>query len=329
VQDVERFKERFSPGCILVNGFGQSEYSFSLLHFADHETEVTGHAVPIGYPVDGTEVALLDAEGHPGQLFGEIAIRSTFLAPGYWGRPEQSAAVFHQEPGDANSQTYRTGDLARLRADGAIEFVGRKDFQVKIRGHRVELGEIETALRRHPGVENAVAVARSSPENETQLTAYIVPSNRESARTDQLREFLAKGLPDYMIPSAMVMLDAVPLTSHGKIDRQALPIPRDTPHQPVQPRTPFEIALAEIWKDVLRVDQVSISDDFFARGGHSLIATRLVSQIRDQLDVEVPLRAIFEKRTIEKLALYIAELHADAGIPDEIEKLFAELESLP
>src|SRR4029434_3789768 len=185
-------KKRFCPGCILVNGFGQSEYSFSLQYFVDHQTEVAGDSVPIGYPVDETEVALLDAEGHPDQVFGEIAIRSAYLAPGYWGRPEQTAAAFREGPGSANSQAYRTGDLGRLRADGTIEFVGRKDFQVKIRGHRVELGEIETALRAHPEVESAVVIARSSPENEVQLTAYVVPRHRNSARSDQLRDFLAR-----------------------------------------------------------------------------------------------------------------------------------------
>jgi amino acid adenylation domain-containing protein len=329
-QDLELFKKRFCPGCILVNGFGQSEYSFSLQYFVDHQTEVAGDSVPIGYPVDETEVALLDAEGHPDQVFGEIAIRSAYLAPGYWGRPEQTAAAFREGPGSANSQTYRTGDLGRLRADGTIEFVGRKDFQVKIRGHRVELGEIETALRAHPEVESAVVIARSSPENEVQLTAYVVPRHRNSARSDQLRDFLARSLPDYMIPSVIMSLETLPLTPNGKIDRKALPVPRpETSQQPVAPRTPVEVALADIWKEVLRVEEVSIYDDFFAHGGHSLIATRLVSQIRDRFDVEVPIRAVFEKRTIEKLALYIAELQAEAAAPDEVEKLLAELESLP
>ena len=215
--------------------------------------------------------------------------------------------------------------------DGTIEFTGRKDFQVKIRGNRVELGEIETVLHRHPQIDSVVVVARHSPANEEQLVAYVVLKNGGSASGDQLRDFLAKSLPDYMVPSTFVMLDKMPLTPNGKINRNALPLPEREPSAlpHVPPRTPFERALAEIWREVLGLDAVGVRDDFFEQGGHSLIATRLVSQIRERLEVEVPIRAVFEKRTIENLALYIAELEAGAAAPDEIEKLLEELESLP
>ena len=330
-QDFYLFKERFSSECVIVNGFGQTEYSFSLQYFADSESEILGASIPIGYPVDETEIALLDAEGHPSQIFGEIAILSPYLAPGYWGRPELTAAAFKEDRDVGNTTTYRTGDLGRLRADGTIEFAGRKDFQVKIRGNRVELGEIETALHSHSQIDSVVVVARRSPGNEEKLVAYVVPKNGGSASGDELRDFLAKSLPDYMVPSAFVMLDKMPLTPNGKINRNALPLPEselsDLLHAP--PRTPFEKTLADIWREVLGLDAISIRDDFFAQGGHSLIATRLVSQIRERLAVEVPIRAVFEKRTIENLALFIAELEAGEAAPDEIEKLLEELESLP
>ncbi|HEY5705829.1 MAG TPA: amino acid adenylation domain-containing protein [Terrimicrobiaceae bacterium] len=329
-QDLDLFKKRFSSRCLIVNGFGQTEYSFSLQYFADSETEFVGNSIPIGYPVDETAVSLLDDKGHAGQIFGEITIRSRYLAQGYWGRPELTAAAFKEDP-DGEKMTFRTGDLGRLRVDGTVEFAGRKDFQVKIRGNRVELGEIETVLHRHSQIDGVVVVVRHSAENEEQLVAYVVLKNGGSASGDQLRDFLAKSLPDYMVPSTFVMLDKMPLTPNGKIDRTALSLPErersDLPYLP--PRTPFERSLVDIWRDVLGLDAISVRDDFFEQGGHSLIATRLVSQIREKLDVEIPIRAVFEKRTIENLALYIAELEAGAAAPDEIEKLLEELESLP
>ncbi len=325
--DLELFRERFSPECLLVNGYGQSEYSFSLQYFADRKT--LRQSMPIGYPLDGTEVFLLDSLGRPDQVFGEIAIRSPYLARGYWRRPELTALAFQEDPDEGT--TYRTGDLGRLRADGTIEFAGRKDFQVKIRGNRVELGEIETVLHRHAQLESAVVVARHSNEDEVALAAYVVPREGASVSAHELRDFLAKSLPDYMVPAAFVMLDQLPLTPNGKIDRKALPRPErsSSDFPPVSPRTPFEITLAGIWKELLHLENIGVRDDFFERGGHSLAATRLASQIRERLKVEIPLRVLFEKRTIEDLALYIAELEALAAAPDEIEELLAELETLP
>ena len=327
-QDFDLFREGFSRPSLFVNGFGQTGYSFSLQYFADVETEIVGNAIPIGYPVDNTEIALLDGEGHPGQIFGEIAVRSPYLAPGYWERPELTAAAFKKDQVDGNMKTYRTGDLGRLRVDGTIEFAGRKDFQVKIRGNRVELGEIETALQRHPHIESAVVVARHSPGSEDQLVAYAVLKDSRPTSGDELRDFLARSLPDYMVPSAFMTLDKMPLTPNGKINRDALPLleRERSALQNIHPRTPFEKILADIWKELLQLDTIGVHDDFFEQGGHSLIATRLVSQMRKSFDVEIPIRAVFERRTIENLAFYIAELHAGEAAPDEIEKLLAELE---
>jgi acyl carrier protein len=277
-------------------------------------------------------VLLLDGQRRPGQVFGEIAVRSPYLTPGYWRDPELTARTFPDDPAGDGARTYLTGDLGRLRVDGMIEFVGRKDFQVKIRGHRIELGEIESELQNHPSIQNAVVVAsKHVPADEQELVAYIIFRRSGAVAANQLRAYLATRLPDYMVPSLFVTLDEMPLTPNGKIDRQRLPAPQRelSTREHVPPRTPFEHALADIWKEVLRIEWLSVHDDFFERGGHSLIAARLISQMREAFDVDVPMRAIFEKRTIEQLALYIAELRAEAAAPDEIEKLLSELESLP
>ena len=184
-QDLELFRERFSSECTLVNGFGQTEYSFSLQYFADAQTEVVGNSVPIGYPVDDTTVELLDAEGHPDQVFGEIAIGSRYLFQEYWRRPELSAAAFQNDSHAADLRAYRTGDLGRLRPDGSIEFAGRKDFRVKMRGNRVELGEIETVLHRHSQIQSAVVVSRHSEEGEVELACL-----RRLGKTTLLRHRL-------------------------------------------------------------------------------------------------------------------------------------------
>ena len=326
-RDVEICRPHTRANCIFVNGFGQSEYSFSLQYFANAGT--VGDSLPVGYPLDQTEVLLLNSEDRPGQIFGEIAIRSPYLPQGYWRRPDLTDAVFQPDREKPGQCIYRTGDMGRLLPNGMIEFLGRRDFQVKVRGHRVELGEIEAVLGRHPRVVGNVVLAREDEGDEPKLVAYIVPKG--SDLLPDWRAYLQSELPDYMLPSAFVVLKEMPLTPNGKIDRKMLPAPEfeRSAQDNVPPRTPFERALTDIWMDLLEIQNVGIHDDFFERGGHSLVATRLVSQIRDRFDVEVPIRAIFEKRTIERLALYIAELQANAAAPDEVEKLLAELESFP
>ena len=326
-RDVEICRRHTRPNCIFVNGFGQSEYSFSLQYFANADT--VGDSLPVGYPLDQTEVLLLNSEDRPGQIFGEIAIRSPYLTQGYWRRPDLTDAVFQPDREKPGQRIYRTGDMGRLLPNGMIEFLGRRDFQVKVRGHRVELGEIEAVLGRHARVVGNVVPAREDEGDEPKLVAYIVPKG--SDLLPDWRAYLQSELPDYMLPSAFVVLKEMPLTPNGKIDRKMLPAPEfeRSAQDNVSPRTPFERDLADIWMDLLEIQNVGIHDDFFERGGHSLVATRLISQIRDRFDVEVPIRAIFEKRTIERLALYIAELQANAAAPDEVEKLLAELESFP
>jgi acyl carrier protein len=214
---------------------------------------------------------------------------------------------------ESGARLYKTGDHARYLPDGNVEFLGRQDLQVKVRGFRIELGEIEEVLARHPAVRQAVAIARENRRAGSSahliakhLVAYVLPATGTAVTVNELRRYLSDTLPDYMVPSAFVMLDTLPLTPSGKVDRRAVPLP--DPVRPelegayVAPRDCVEERLARVWGDVLGLEQVGIHDNFFELGGHSLLATRIISGIRDELRVELPLRRIFEMPTIAQLA---------------------------
>jgi len=243
---------------------------------------------------------------------GELCLGGAGIARGYLGRPSATAAVFVPDPfaarrPDAGGRLYRTGDLARVRPDGAIEFLGRTDDQVKIRGFRIEPGEVEAALAGHPEVREVAVVAREVG-GDRRLIAYLAPRDgEEPPAADALAEWLHERLPAYMVPAAFVSLAELPLTPTGKVDRERLPEPAPdavtgerAPY--LAPRTPAEEALAAIWSDVLEVERVGVDDDFFRLGGHSLLATRVISRVRDRVGVELPLRALFEARTVAALA---------------------------
>ncbi|MCP4661861.1 MAG: AMP-binding protein, partial [bacterium] len=249
---------------------------------------------------------------------GEICLSGPGLARGYFRRPELTAASFLPDPlsgdpfgAEPGARLYRTGDLARVLADGNVEFMGRIDLQVKIRGFRIELGEIETVLGWHPGVREAVVVAREDGPGARRLVAYAV-RGREAAELDAgaLRAHLGENLPDYMVPAAIVFLEALPRTPGGKVDRRALPAPEPGIGAPAggraAPRNPVEEILAGIWSQVLGGVQVGVDDDFFALGGHSLLATQVQSRIRRDLRVELPLRTLFERPTVAALAEWVA-----------------------
>jgi nonribosomal peptide synthetase DhbF len=216
---------------------------------------------------------------------------------------------------DTGNQLYRTGDLARYLPDGNIEFIGRIDGQVKIRGFRIEPGEIEAILKRHPGVEDAVVVAREDQPGERRLVAYIVPQNGES--TSDWSSFLRRKLPDYMMPSAFVLLDKLPLSPNGKVDRHALPAAERQTEAYRAPRSPQEQILCEIFAEVLKLERVGVDDNFFALGGHSLLAMQLVNRMREtlgaELDVEIPLRAVFENPTVAAISEVVENIMWAAG----------------
>jgi amino acid adenylation domain-containing protein len=306
-RDFERFRERFSPGTVLVNGLGPTESTLALQCFLDHGAEPARSSVPAGHPVAGTEVRLWHPGGEQAALYGtgEIVIESPAIALGYWRRPDLTAAAFTPSPHGDGARVYRTGDLGRLLPDGAIEFAGRKDLQVKIRGHRVELGEVEAALRELPGVREAAAAVRPAATGDLQLVAWLVPEpGAELPSAGELGEALARRLPDLMVPRSFVILEALPLTTTGKVDRRSLPDPAPPPAETAgaAPRTPVEELLLGIWTEVLGVEPAGVHDDFFALGGHSLIATRIVARIEQALRIELPLRTLFEKPTVASLA---------------------------
>jgi acyl carrier protein len=223
--------------------------------------------------------------------------------------------------GEPGARLYRTGDLARHLPDGTLDFLGRADHQVKVRGFRIELGEVETALAAHPGVRQAVAVAWAPPAGgETRLVAYVVPADGAPPSPGELRDALGERLPDYMVPSAFVVLPALPLTANGKVDRRALPAPDAAALEPqrayVAPRTPTEEALAAVWAELLGRSPIGVHDDFFHLGGHSLLAARVVSRVREAFRVELPLASFFEGSTLAELAETI-EVALWAARPEE------------
>jgi amino acid adenylation domain-containing protein len=263
--------------------------------------------IPLGEPLANTTLFVLDPAGSPAPLGvpGELFIGGSGVTRGYLHRPALTAERFVPDPfGAPGSRLYRTGDRVRRRGDGALEFLGRVDFQVKLRGFRIELGEIEGVLRSHPDVAGAVALVRTEA-GDARLVAYVVPRAPDAPPAGtELRAFLRERLPEYMVPSAFVSLDAFPLTPSGKVDRRALPAPdaKEEARAFVAPATPREEAVAEIWREVLRREQVGAEDDFFELGGHSILATQVLSRVRRELGVELPLRALFEAPTVRALA---------------------------
>ncbi|WP_370469510.1 non-ribosomal peptide synthase/polyketide synthase, partial [Corallococcus caeni] len=260
----------------------------------------------IGRPLPATRAYVLDASLQPVPVgvAGELYLAGEGQARGYLLRPELTAERFVPEPyGPPGGRMYRTGDRVRYRVDGRLEYLGRIDFQVKVRGFRIELGEIEAALRRAPGLKDAVVVARGEAADK-RLVAYVAPKADASLEAEALKAQLRQGLPEYMVPSTFVVMDALPLNSNGKVDRKALPEPEAPQSGSTYeaPRTETEAKLASIWAEVLRLPQVGVKDSFFELGGHSLLATQVVSRVRAELGVELPLRALFESSTVEALA---------------------------
>ncbi|MBE1163047.1 non-ribosomal peptide synthetase, partial [Dyella acidiphila] len=289
------------PALRIVNGYGPTETTtFALSHAVQPLAEAAA-SVPIGLPLDNMQVHLLDRALQPVPLGvpGELYIAGAGLARGYVNRPALTAERFVANPhGAAGERMYRTGDLARRLADGSIDFVGRVDTQVKLRGFRIEPAEVEAALARAGHAQNAVIVREDQP-GQKQLVAYLVAAAVDAA---QLRAALLAELPDYMLPSAFIALPALPLTANGKLDRAALPRPDLTGAARRAPRTERERMLAALFGEVLRVAQLGIDDNFFELGGHSLLAMRLVSRIRASFNTELPIRAVFQAPTVATLA---------------------------
>jgi amino acid adenylation domain-containing protein len=270
--------------------------------------DFNGTVVPIGRPISNTRIYLLDPHGVPVPLgvTGELYIGGAGVARGYLNRPALTAERFIDSPFVPGDRLYRTGDLARYLPDGNIEYLGRTDHQVKIRGFRIELGEIEACLLRDQSLAQAVVIAREDRPGHKQLVAYVVPASGlgvDGVDTEALRQTLAKQLPDYMVPAAIVSMAHLPLTPNGKLDRRELPVPDFAVSVSRDPRTPQEEILAGLFAEVLGLDRVGVDDSFFNLGGHSLLATRLISRMRSTLHVEIAIPTLFNAPTVAQLAL--------------------------
>jgi acyl-CoA synthetase (AMP-forming)/AMP-acid ligase II len=311
--DVERIRNHLPEDCVLIQRLASTETGMITRYIINKNTELRGNVIPVGYAVADSEVFILDESGEmlPPNNVGEIAVSSTYLASGYWHRPELTAAAFLPVPGEGNKKLYRLGDLGRMREDGCIELIGRRDTQVKIRGYRVELGEIEATLLSLEEISEVVVTAQELETGEKRLVAYVVPSNDGKVSRKNLRRSLNEKIPEYMIPSIFIPLAKLPLTDRNKIDLSALPDPgRGRPEldeEYIPPRTSIEMTLAGIWSEVLNVVPVGISDNFFELGGHSLLAARVISRTNTALKTDLPMRALFDAPTISEFAAVIEE----------------------
>jgi acyl carrier protein len=327
------------------NLYGPTEttiYSSAGLYRRDLSTR-TG-TVPIGQPIENTQIYLLDGQLQPVPVgvTGELYIGGAGLARGYLNRPDLTAEKFIPDPfsSQLGARLYRSGDLARYMPDGKIEYLGRVDHQVKIRGYRIECSEIESALAQYPAVRQSVVVAREESHGDSlsslgtlkRLVAYVVAAQGRAPSANELRDFLKQKLPEFMVPSVFVLLDVLPLTPNGKVDRRVLPIPDqsrpDLENFFVAPRTEVEEILAQIWTDVLNLEKVGIHDNFFDLGGHSILATQVLSRVRGVFRMELPLRILFDNRTVRELANAITKLRGESVISEEIAATLRAIESL-
>ena len=325
---------RLLPCCsALWNLYGPTE---TAVYSAVHKVKNSDSATLVGRPVDNTQIYILDSRQEPAPIGikGEIYIAGAGVARGYLNRPELTSEKFIPNPFNAlpEARMYRTGDLGRYLADGVIECFGRADDQIKLRGFRIELGEIEAVLKQHPSVRQAVVDVRSSSSGDRRLVAYLVMEGDKRPDLSAVRGFLKTKLPDYMIPSAFMFLESIPVSPSGKLNRRALPdmdeAPAELPSGPAEPLTPVHQGIATIFSEVLEVRQVGLHDNFFELGGHSLLATRVISRLRDRFQIEMTPRVLFEAPTVEELAARTSDVIVQSTSPDEIETMLRELAEL-
>ncbi|MFD2767150.1 non-ribosomal peptide synthetase [Micromonospora eburnea] len=322
--DVELARRHFTPDTVFVNGYGTTEISFAAQYHLPADAALDRTVVPVGYPLDGIEVLLLDEAGVAGDT-GEVVVRCPHVALGYWRLPELTAQRFGERDG---VRTYRTGDIARRLPDGRLEFLGRADRLVKIRGYRVELGEIEVQLAALPGVGQAAVVARpragAPASTEKEIIGYVVPTpaDRDSATQcgldpAALRTALAASLPDFMVPRAVVVVDALPMGTTGKLDVAALPAPPQSGTEGVA-ADPVEHAVAAIWAEVLGVAHVDRDTSFTELGGHSLLLALVQERLETGFGHRVPLARLFELSTVATLAAYLRTVGTPANAAHDV-----------
>ncbi|MEM8931460.1 MAG: amino acid adenylation domain-containing protein, partial [Acidobacteriota bacterium] len=334
--DPVAIREAASPcraaGTRLFNCYGPTETTVVATLFEVDAVDENATSVAIGRPIEDTTAHVVDARGREVGVGvpGELWLGGPRLADGYLRRPALTAERFVPDPFGgpdgrpiAGARCYRTGDLVRWLPDGQLDFLGRIDHQIKLRGFRIEPGEIEAVLARHPQVADTVVLLRQDPNREPELVAYATPAESTPRPTPiLLRDYLTAALPDYMVPSAVVVLDTFPITPYGKLDRRALPAPErgQAAHRP--PTTDLETSISQVWSEFLGLDRIGLDDDFFQLGGHSLVVARLISRLRETVGVELPLVALFEHSTLGELSAEVERLLAngeDGGTtPDEL-----------
>jgi amino acid adenylation domain-containing protein len=326
-RDVALYKQHFASHCLLVNGLASSETLTVRFYPIDHDTDIPGRLVPVGYAVEDKAILLLDDIGKEveGGQVGEIVVKSRYLSLGYWRRPDLTEAVFRTDETPGGLRLYHTGDLGRMHPDGCLECLGRKNARVKIRGHGVDLIEIELTLHGIDNIKEAVVVAHENRAGYPYLVAYVVPVTFPAPTTMTLRQALAQTLPDVMIPSTFVVMGALPRTTAGKLDRQALPAPghpRRDPYRPITlPRTPMEATLAGIWSDILGHEHISVYDHFYELGGDSLQAMRIMARVRKTFNADLDLQALLEAPTVADMTLSIIQCLLAKMAPPALQRL--------
>ena len=332
--DLDYFNEHFSSRCVLTHALGPTECLTVCWALIPHGTQITQSKLPIGYPLEDKDVLVLDESGREledGQV-GELAVKSRYISPGYWRDPERTQAAFLPDPMGSDARIYLTGDLGMRGRDGCLFHVGREDFQVKIRGFRIDVSEVEIALRAIEGVGDAVVVGRLNRLGGQRLVAYFVPSTKPFITVTKLRQRLVQVLPDYMIPSAFVFMDAMPKTPNGKTDRLRLPAPSrnrpDVDNEFMPPGTAMETEMAAIWAEVLDLVRVGTHDNFFELGGDSLLATRIIARVAERFKVELPIKTLLEASTVAQTAEILSIELARTINDEDLARILDEIETL-
>jgi thioesterase domain-containing protein len=308
--DIEAYRRVFEPSCVFRNGYGTSEVKLISEYLADHTSHIPENDTPVGFVVQETEVLIMDDNGNevgPGQE-GEIVVRSRFVSPGYWRRPEVTATKFAIYATDISKRLYSNCDLGRMEEDGCLFHLGRKDFQVKIRGQRVEIEEIENTLLKIAGIQEAAVMLRQVGIGDEQLVAYLATEGN-APTNNEIRNSLAEKLPAYMVPGQFVRLTQLPHNSNGKIDRVALPMPdQERPeleNEYEMPAAGLETTIATIWGQFLGIEQVGAGDDFFELGGHSMLAVQMLTALEKALGRKVPVASLVQGQTVRGMAAWI------------------------
>jgi acyl carrier protein len=295
-------------------------------------TPLVDGVVPVGYPLDGYEIQILDNQDEciKDNTIGEIAVKSEFLADGYWRQPELTGTKFLSDPKGGNARTYHTGDLGYLTADGCLVHVGRKDNQVKIRGYRVEISEVEKALLDVPEVMHAAVIPWEVGPERKLLASYVVPREHSHLQASDVRVYLKDRLPSYMLPASINIVGRLPLMASGKLDRRSLPAPQQLPitTEYHAPRTVVERALASVWSEVLSLGEVGIDDDFSELGGDSITGARIVMRVNELFSLRSPLKILQEAPTVAKMAQFVVAEESRPGESNKVAAVYLQIECM-